>query len=683
MADKHKHKHQGKILIVDDSELNRSLLADILDADFETVEAEDGLQACAYLQEHELEVSLVLLDIVMPHMDGFEVLAMMNRKGWIKTMPVIMISAETGSSYIDRAYDLGAVDYISRPFDERTVLHRVNSNYMLSIKQKEMSDLFSSQVYEHERDNRLMIQILSHIVEFRNGESGLHILHVSTFTEMILRHLLTITDKYELTPAQIGIICNTSALHDIGKMSIPESILNKPGKLTREEFEIMKTHSVEGEKLLRAIPYHQNVKLLETACEICRWHHERYDGSGYPDGLKGDDIPISAQVVALADVYDALTSKRVYKPPFTHEQAVNMIMNGECGVFNPLILKCLDDIKDKLKHELAVSSPAHDMEAVRENVEHVLKTSGAGVSDRTIRLLEHERMKNRFYERLSHEVLFEYVASPEMIVLSEWGADFLGLPEKILDPRSSKLATDVFEKDDFDRLMSKMFDTTPENPMVEEKYLLTLQGVKKWNKVIIQSIWSSDDEHPVFDGALGKFVDVDDETQELQQLEELAEHDAATGLFNHHAAKRRITKLLAEAGSKKYALVFFDLDNLKKANDNYGHLFGNELLKAVADRMKSNTRATDVCARMGGDEFIIFMEYRTENGLSQLIRRIFTCLTQPLGDFPVSVSMGIALAENYRGTYDELFHNADTAAYYVKKNGKNTYKFYSDIPSAD
>ena len=296
MADKHKHKHQGKILIVDDSELNRSLLADILDADFETVEAEDGLQACAYLQEHELEVSLVLLDIVMPHMDGFEVLAMMNRKGWIKTMPVIMISAETGSSYIDRAYDLGAVDYISRPFDERTVLHRVNSNYMLSIKQKEMSDLFSSQVYEHERDNRLMIQILSHIVEFRNGESGLHILHVSTFTEMILRHLLTITDKYELTPAQIGIICNTSALHDIGKMSIPESILNKPGKLTREEFEVMKTHSVEGEKLLRAIPYHQNVKLLETACEICRWHHERYDGSGYPDGLKGDDIPISAQV---------------------------------------------------------------------------------------------------------------------------------------------------------------------------------------------------------------------------------------------------------------------------------------------------------------------------------------------------------------------------------------------------
>ena len=217
-----------KILIVDDSELNRSLLSDMLSDSFEIVEAENGMEAMTILHEQELEICLMLLDIVMPVMDGFEVLAMMNKKGWIKNIPVIMTSAETSSSYIDRAYDLGAVDYISRPFDERTVKHRVTSNYMLSVKQREMAEMLSTQVYEHERDNRLMVEILSHIVEFRNGESGLHILHVSTFTEMILKHLLTITDKYPLTPAEIKTICNASALHDIGKMSVPEAILNKP-----------------------------------------------------------------------------------------------------------------------------------------------------------------------------------------------------------------------------------------------------------------------------------------------------------------------------------------------------------------------------------------------------------------------------------------------------------------------
>ena len=229
---KDRKRNKKKILIVDDSELNRSLLSDMLAGEFEIMEAENGMQAVMILQEHELEIALVLLDIVMPEMDGFEVLAMMNNKGWIKTTPVIMISAETGSTYIDRAYDLGAVDYISRPFDERTVKHRVMSNFMIAIKQKEMADMLYTQVCEHERDNRIMVEILSHIVEFRNGESGLHILHVSTFTEMILKHLLTITDKYPLSPVEIKTICNASALHDIGKMSVPESILNKPGRQT-------------------------------------------------------------------------------------------------------------------------------------------------------------------------------------------------------------------------------------------------------------------------------------------------------------------------------------------------------------------------------------------------------------------------------------------------------------------
>lgn len=668
---------RGKILIVDDSELNRSLLADILGGDYEIIEAENGIEACALLQQSELEISLMLLDIVMPQMDGFEVLAMMNKKGWIKSVPVIIISAEIGSAYMDRAYDLGAVDYISRPFDERTVIHRVTSNFALALNQKALLDTLLTKIYEHNRGNRIMIQILSHIVEFRNGDSGLHILHVSTFTEIILKHLVKISDKYNLSQSDIANICDASALHDIGKMSIPEEILNKPGRLTKEEFEIMMLHSAEGERLLRDIPYHSSIPLIDIACEICRWHHERYDGKGYPDGLKGDAIPISAQVVALADVYDALTSERVYKSAVSHEKAVKMILSGECGVFNPILLRCLRDLQETLETELSIFSPLNYVDNGRIDVENLFAISGPSVSNRTIQLLERERMKNRFYANLSHEVLFEYVTSPTMIELSEWGADYLSLPQKIRDPASSALAKRIFQEGDFDRLISKMLAASPENPIIEEKYLLTIHDTKRWNKVIVQTLWSNDEGNSVLDGALGKIVDVDEETNKLQHLEQIAEHDAMTGLYNHHAAKRRITKLLADAGREKYMLVFLDLDNLKKANDIYGHLFGNELLKQVADRMQKNTRSKDICARIGGDEFIIFMEYQSAR--EQQIKRIFECITKPLGEFPVSISMGIALAENYRGTYDELFHMADLAAYSVKKSGKNSYKFYSDI----
>ena len=219
-----------KILIVDDSELNRSLLADMLEGSFEIIEAENGTEAIAILQEHELEISLMLLDIVMPQMDGFEVLSMMNHTGWIKMIPVIMISAETSGAYIDRAYDLGAVDYISRPFDERTVKHRVACNFMLSVRQKEMSDMLTDQIYQKEKDNSLMIEILSHIVEFRNGESGMHVLHVNMITQMLLEQLVRKTNKYHLSQADIRFISTASALHDIGKISVPEEILNKPGR---------------------------------------------------------------------------------------------------------------------------------------------------------------------------------------------------------------------------------------------------------------------------------------------------------------------------------------------------------------------------------------------------------------------------------------------------------------------
>ena len=344
---------RSQILIVDDSKMNRELLAAMLEDEFNILEAENGEECISMLQQYGTGISLVLLDIVMPGMNGFEVLSIMNRKNWIGDIPVIMISSEDSDSYIRRAYELGVSDYISRPFDAKVVYRRVYNTIKLYAKQRRLTNMIRAQIYEKEKNNRMMVSILSHIVEFRNGESGLHVLHINMLTEKLLDRLVQKTDKYNLTASDRSLITTASSLHDIGKIGIDDKILNKPGKLTKEEFEIMKTHTLIGASMLKDMGMYQNEKLIKIAYQICRWHHERYDGKGYPDGLKGEDIPIAAQVVSLADVYDALSSERVYKKAFSHEKTMEMILAGECGQFNPLLLECLVDIQDILKEEMA------------------------------------------------------------------------------------------------------------------------------------------------------------------------------------------------------------------------------------------------------------------------------------------------------------------------------------------
>ena len=360
--------YKPNILIADDSEMNRAILMDMLENEYTIIEAEDGKQAIEILEKRIDDISLVLLDIVMPNMDGFGVLKVMNQKKWIEVVPVIMISSESGASQIERAYGLGIIDFISRPFNAVIVHRRVVNTILLHAEQKKLIDLVEQQIYEKEKQNDMMINILSHIVEFRNGESGLHILHIHTLTELLLQHLLHFTDRYRMSQTEINLICTASALHDIGKIGIPSEILNKPGRLTDEEFSIMKTHTTLGANMLNDIPAYQNEHLVKLAHDICRWHHERYDGRGYPDGLKGDEIPIAAQIVALADVYDALTSERVYKKAFSHEVAIGMILDGQCGAFNPLLFECLSSTADTIQRELQSSTPNYANKKTMKNI---------------------------------------------------------------------------------------------------------------------------------------------------------------------------------------------------------------------------------------------------------------------------------------------------------------------------
>ena len=341
-----------QILIVDDSAMNRAILSDILEKDYRILEASSGEECLEVLRQNGFGISLILLDIVMPEMNGFEVLAFMNRNHWIEDIPVIMISSENSEKYIRRAYNLGVSDYINRPFDAQIVYRRVNNIIRLYAKQRRLIRLVKDQIYEKEKNNQMMVSILSQIVEFRNGESGLHVLHINLITEILMEKLSQKTDRYHLSWSEQYLIATASALHDIGKIGINEAILNKPGKLTKEEFEIMKTHTLIGESILEGLDYYKNERLIKIAIQICRWHHERYDGKGYPDGLRGDEIPISAQVVSIADAYDALISERVYKPAYSHEKAVQMIANGECGGFNPILVECLVESQDRIREEL-------------------------------------------------------------------------------------------------------------------------------------------------------------------------------------------------------------------------------------------------------------------------------------------------------------------------------------------
>ena len=345
-------QNKSQILLVDDSAMSRMILKEILGGDYSILEAENGQECLEKMQAEAGNIALVLLDINMPVMDGFEVLKAMNVNHTIEDIPVIMISSDDSDAAIRRSYELGASDYVTRPFDARIVYRRVTNTIKLYAKQRRLVQMVSDQIRARENNTDMLVGVLSHIVEFRNGESGAHVRHIRIITELLLHRLLEISSQYPITAEQQDNIPLASALHDIGKIGIDEKILNKPGRLTPEEFEVVKTHSMLGAEMLHQLEDFNEQPLLQTAYEITRWHHERWDGRGYPDGLKGDEIPISAQLVALADVYDALTSERCYKKAFSHEKAVQMILNGECGAFNPLLLQCLTDVQTDLKVQL-------------------------------------------------------------------------------------------------------------------------------------------------------------------------------------------------------------------------------------------------------------------------------------------------------------------------------------------
>lgn len=518
----------ARILIVDDSEMNRDMLSDMLSDDYDIVEAADGEEALSILKERVYDIDLVLLDIIMPAVDGFGVLDVMKRYHWIDNTPVIMISSETSQSYIRKAFELGVTDYIIRPFDSFIIHKRVSNTLMLYRKQKKLLSALEEQVYENEKNNSMMINVLAHIVEFRNGESGMHVHHIKQLTSILLQNLIEKTDKYHLTENDILLISTASSLHDIGKISIDDKILNKPGRLTAEEFEVIKTHSVIGAEMLNDLHNTHNYPLFDKAYEICRWHHERYDGKGYPDGLKGEEIPISAQVTSLADVYDALTSNRCYKKAFSHEKAMEMILDGQCGAFNPVLLQCLKDCEKQILAEFSdsIDTTQDDRLLIRATEELVENKISSDKIDFSAHLPIAARDRWNFFSDGSGEIQFEYDAILDVLRLTKYGAKVLGLQELTMHPRGLKQG--YLGAQNIQTILDAMqSEASLEKPVVKIKKHISLNGPRRWYEIRIRTLWSNE-ENPKYTGILGRIIDINDSELAIVRPEyRISENDDA------------------------------------------------------------------------------------------------------------------------------------------------------------
>lgn len=500
MATTRPSSEKKTIFIVDDSALNREMLSDILGDAYDYLYAQDGEEALKLLSVGT-PVDILLLDMNMPKMGGMDVLKAMHERRWTDEIPVVIISADSDMGFMRNAYRLGAIDYIVRPFDAFLVQHRVENTLMLYSQKNRLVKLVEQQVLQREKTNNMLINIFSHVVEIRNFESGSHTLRVQHFTNLLLNHLVKITDRYALSEADIALISSVSALHDIGKVIIPAAILNKPGKLTPVEWEVMQSHTTEGDRFLSEIPIDQTEPLMIAAHEIVRHHHERYDGSGYPDGLKGDDIPISAQIVSIADVYDALTSDRCYKKAFSHDTAIQMMLNGECGAFNPLLLRCLEEISDKLLF-CAESNEHGYVNDVHTLTNEAMAREEVYTNDRLSYLVDCEREKKEFFSNLCGGIQFEYDALMGKILSIDYH-DHTG--RKIALPPNT---TYLLQEEDWARLRERVRNTSPEHPTVTMNVLVPINQNLRWYRLTVRTLWRETSHTYV--GVIGQFTDIHD-----------------------------------------------------------------------------------------------------------------------------------------------------------------------------
>lgn len=638
-------RQKDKILIVDDVELNRAILCELFAGDYEILEADNGKTAVDLMEQYHEEIAIVLMDIVMPIMDGLEALEIMNGKGLTEKTPIFLITAESSNDAISKGFRLGVVDVVLKPFNPDNICQRVNNIIELYRYRYKLEKLVQEQMTKIEKQNEqlrnfnvAMIDTLSTIVEFRDCESGQHVQRIRQLTKIMLKELGRQNAEYKMSDKTIEDISMAAALHDIGKIAIPDYILNKPGRLTAEEFAIMKEHTLYGCEILESIDsLKQNKEQYRYHYNICRWHHEKWDGSGYPDGLIGKEIPIYAQIVSLADCYDALTSVRCYKGAFTHEESVQMIEKGECGAFSPDLLQCF---------------------------------------------LKIEREKQKALFAMSGDIIFDYDLEKDLIIFSNEYKNIFGGECVVTNAKEAIYSSMPILQEDLQQLAELTKALTEENSgYVKDVRLINKFGEEKWYRIHINSIWDKEN-YGVMLSIVGRMVSIDKMKREIGLWKRQAESDALTKLGNRAYGERLLQQMLCEPQKEKAAVMFLDVDNFKMVNDRHGHLFGDEVLCRIANEISKQFRIDDIVCRIGGDEFLIIMRNIKDSRLPLMKADELRAGIEKLGleadvRVPLSISVGVSFYP-VDGTDDAvLLYKADKALYEAKKRGKNNCVIYS------
>ncbi len=809
-------EHQSQILIVDDMEINRAILCELFREDYGLLEAENGQEALELIHQYRSSIAVILLDIVMPVMDGFQLMERLQRDGILQRIPVILITADTFHENELNGLNLGAVDLIMKPFDPLIVKKRVENNVELYHYKNHLEDLVEHQTQKLTEANDFMVEALSTVIEYRSLETGQHNRRIRVFTKILLQHLARLRPDYGLTTKQINTITSASAMHDIGKIAIPESILLKPGRLTPEEFAIMKTHTTKGCEALRAFRDMEDKVYLRYCYDICRHHHERWDGRGYPDGLQGDEIPVSAQAVAVADVYDALTSPRVYKPAFPHEKAIEMILGGECGAFSESMMECLRQSqelfrsagsaysatneesmdsfvdfllssqeepeasphaanefqkasaalqKDALERDALINAVPggvariavdedfkillasagfyklvgytpvefrqppfegrsarlilpEDLPKVRETVElqlaegrpilaeyrirrkdgtiAVLRMDGTQVeaadgsqvvqaiytdvtdSHRTQELLRVNEERYRILIEQAQDVIFEWTIQKDQMYYSPVFQRKYGYELPTEHFSKQLINSDIIYPEDHAVLIAFRNQLLAGKDDREVEFRLKSGDSYRWCRVKMTLIFDQDHQPQ---RAVGTLSDIEDYKQANALLRERAQRDLLTGLYNKITTETLIQESLAQEQAQQHVLILLDVDDFKTVNDTLGHMEGDRLLREIGCRLREHFRDRDIVGRIGGDEFMLFLQNIPSPELAMekadLICRLFQEIAADMGNrVPISASVGLALYPRDGKDFPELFRNVDHAAYAAKRSGKNRACFY-------
>jgi putative two-component system response regulator len=661
------------LLIVDSDEHDRAILREMFRDRFGMLEACDVPSALEMLERHRASVALLFLNISLPGADGFEMLREMHARGFLPGIPVMMIASGISPERAGAAIRLGVSDFVEQPMNPEIVQRRAQRLVEFERERASVEELVEARTSDIRRANRYAIEALSTIVEFRSGETAQHTRRVSLVTRLFCQALSLHYMEYNLTDAMIDDIVCASALHDVGMIAVPESILNKPGRLTDEEFEIMKRHTIYGAQVIERISSIGGERFFSYCRDICLCHHERWDGNGYPGGLKGDAIPIWAQVVALADVYEALTSERVYKPPFTHEQALDMIGDGDCGAFSPKLLATLGLIKVRIRGALDELVTSGD-QAPGDSPNEV-------AGQRALKLLEHEREQYKTYASLSGEVLLDYEFESDTLSFSGRFSDHFDGDTVLHHPLSDEALGHYVYPGDREALENAIRGASQGNPTIKiDLRLLTTRGWYEWYEGVVRTLWSSEGTGKCV-RALGKLTNIDQAVRETCRLREQATRDVLTGLLNRVETERCIKQRLMESEDVGGALLYIDIDDFKEINDTRGHGYGDDVLRKMGQAIHGNIRESDIAGRIGGDEFIVYLDrVRSDEGIVGNVERLISVMRQGVSIRSeralISVSVGVARFPQDGARYEALLEKADQAMYTAKYSGKGCYAFY-------